>query len=233
MEYGIWLSYNNQEDAFQIPVNPESIEIKESGQGKTYDIAGLGEINVIKAPALTEISFESIFPAQDNYPFIVNNKYVSKSFRTDTGLLVHPYVNYLKKWMETKRPIRFVFTGSTFDINLPVSIEQFEWKEVAGSLGDIEYKLGLKKYVFYAAKKALIVQSSETEKQTVMQTQEPPRPVEKETPKTYTLVSGDSLWKVAKKVLGDGSRWKEIQILNNITDAQLGKLPIGMVLRLP
>ena len=219
-EYGIYLSYNNQEVVRRLPVNPESIEVREKGQGQTYDITALGEINVIKNPKLTEISFESIFPATW-YPFVVGR----------TLLEPFEYVDTIKGWMKTKRPIRFTFTGSTIDINMAVSIEQFDWKEVAGSPGDIEYKIALKKYVFYAAKKVVVVQSSPN--QTVLQTQTPPRPIEKETPKTYTLLSGDTLWKVSKKVLGDGSRWKEIQTLNNITDAQLKSLAVGMVLKLP
>lgn len=33
--------------------------------------------------------------------------------------------------------------------------------------------------------------------------------------KTYTVVKGDSYWKIAEKILGNGSRYKEIQALNN------------------
>lgn len=39
--------------------------------------------------------------------------------------------------------------------------------------------------------------------------------------------------KIAKRELGDGSRWKEIQKLNGLTDAQLKTLKIGSVLKLP
>ena len=62
-DYGIWLSYNNQEEGFQIPVNPENIEISDGINSKTYDVAGLGEINVIKDQKLTEYSFSGFFPA--------------------------------------------------------------------------------------------------------------------------------------------------------------------------
>lgn len=68
--YGIELSFSNYADSFLIPVNPDTIEIKESGDGKSYTVAGLGEINVIKAPKLTEISFSGIFPAY-RYPFVI------------------------------------------------------------------------------------------------------------------------------------------------------------------
>lgn len=222
-KYGIWLSYNNQEEGFQIPVNPGSIEISESGQGKTYNIENLGEINVIKNPKLSEYAFSGIFPSTD-YPFV----------STDTLLTPKTYVDYILKWMATKMPIRFVFTGKSFDINEAVSIEKFDWKETAGRNGDIEYNLKLKKYVFYYPKKITLVQQSTTTITTpVIQKDKPKRANEKEIPETYTLVSGDTLWKVAKKILDDGSKWKEIQSHNDIPDSKLKSLSIGTVLKIP
>lgn len=64
------MGFNNQEDAIRLPVNPETLEIKESGDGKSYTIIDLGEINTIAYPKLTEITIESIFPAQ-RYPFVL------------------------------------------------------------------------------------------------------------------------------------------------------------------
>jgi hypothetical protein len=145
------------------------------------------------------------------------------------------YVEYIMKWWETKRPIRFIFVGgnayvggdghTVAEINTPASIEGFEWKEVAGSPGDIQYALQLKEYRFYAARKVQPTGAAQTAAQT--------RPDDRVPPRTYTLVAGDNLWKVAQKVLGDGSRWREIQRLNGITDAQIRSLPVGMVLKLP
>lgn len=222
-EYGIWLSWNNQQEGFQIPINPGSIEMSDGSNSTTYDVVGLGEINVIKNPKLTTFSFESIFPARA-YPFIT----------ASVVLQPYEYVDMIKRWMETKRPIRFVFTGASFDINEAVSIERFDWKEVAGSNGDIEYTLTLKKYVFYSAQRVNVAtrQTGTTTTQ-VIQKGKKPRQNDRQTPKTYTLAPGENLWTVAKKVLGDDAKWREIQQLNGISDAQLKQLPVGMVLKLP
>jgi LysM domain len=221
--YGIWLSFNNQQEGFQIPINPGEIAMLDGSNGATYDIVELGEINVIKSPKLTPFSFSSIFPAQE-YPFISSS----------VVLEPYEYVNMIKRWMETKWPIRFVFTGSSFDINEAVSIEKFDWKEVSGGNGDIEYSLQLKKYVFFSAQRVSVttrqIGSSET---VVIEKGSKPRQNDRQPPKTHTLAPGENLWSVAKGELGDDSQWREIQKLNGISDAQLKSLPVGMVLKMP
>lgn len=108
-EYGIFLGFNNQAEAFRLPVNPETLEIKESGDGKSYTIIDLGEINTIAYPKLTEITIESIFPAQ-RYPFVlVQEDGLKRPFE---------YVELIKKWMTSRRPIRFVFSGVSYTDDL-------------------------------------------------------------------------------------------------------------------
>lgn len=48
---------------------------------------------------------------------------------------------------------------------------------------------------------------------------------------TYTVVEGDSLSAIAKKMLNDINRWPEIQKLNNIVDPN--KIKPGQVLKMP
>lgn len=47
---------------------------------------------------------------------------------------------------------------------------------------------------------------------------------------TYTVQAGDSLWAIAQKQLGNGSRWQEIAQLNGLTSTTI---QIGQVLKLP
>lgn len=49
-------------------------------------------------------------------------------------------------------------------------------------------------------------------------------------PKTYTVKKGDSLWKIAASILGNGTRWKEIQKANGLTSATIHP---GQVLKIP
>lgn len=47
---------------------------------------------------------------------------------------------------------------------------------------------------------------------------------------TYTVVKGDSLWKIASKLLGKGSRYTEIKTLNGLKS---NTIKIGQVLKIP
>lgn len=220
-DYGIWLSFNNEKEGFQLPENPPEIEIKDSSNNTTHHINGIGEINVIKDPNLSEFTFSGTFPAV-SHPFIV----------AQTLLKPNKYKNYILKWKKSKKPIRFIFTGSTFDINTLASIEDFTWKEVGGAVGDIEYTLTLKKYVSYGPKK-IKIKTKSTSKKKVVEKKAKPRPDNRVQTKVYKLVKGDSLWKVAQKFLGTGTRWPEIQKLNKIPTSKLRKLPIGLAVKIP
>ncbi len=52
-------------------------------------------------------------------------------------------------------------------------------------------------------------------------------------PRTYTVVSGDSLSKIAKNLLGDANRWGEIHQLNADTVKNPNAIHPGQVLKIP
>jgi nucleoid-associated protein YgaU len=51
--------------------------------------------------------------------------------------------------------------------------------------------------------------------------------------RSYTVVAGDSLSKIAKKLLGDSNRWKEIHQLNADTVKNPNLIHPGQVLKIP
>ncbi len=223
-DYSIELSFNNRAVVFQIPVLPEEIEIEGEGDGEEHNVAGLGWINAIDAPKLKVISFSGVFPAD------MSDAIPSKGFDAPAD-----YIRRLEDWMTKKKPIRFIYISQGLKINIPVSIEEFNYKEVGGAPGDFEYTLTLKEYVFYSAKKVTIAKTSAASagKKKQAATTKPKRPDERAKAKTVKVKSGDSLWTIAKAHLGDGSRYKEIMKLNNITEAQAKKLKVGTVIKLP
>ncbi|MEK4854785.1 LysM peptidoglycan-binding domain-containing protein [Paenibacillus sp. FSL H7-0756] len=228
--YSIELSFNNRAVWFEIPVLPEEIEISGEGDGETYSITDLGQINVIKAPVLKTIQFESFFPAIP--PGGTVPSYVSSANWGQPA----DYIQLIEDWMNKRKPIRFIFTSLSLKINIAASIEIFNYKEMAGRPGDFEYELELKEYVFYAAKKVTLKTTptaSATGTKTTAKKEPAKRADERAKPKTATVKAGDTLMKIAKRELGDGGWWKEIQKLNGLTDAQLKTLKIGSVLKLP
>ena len=53
---------------------------------------------------------------------------------------------------------------------------------------------------------------------------------ERVTPKTYTVKKGDTLWDIACRYYGDGTKWGTIAAKNGVADPR--KLQIGKVLTL-
>ena len=60
-----------------------------------------------------------------------------------------------------------------------------------------------------------------------------PAPVGEAVTRTYTVVAGDSLSKIAKKIYGDGRRWKEIFEANKDTIKNPDLIHPGQVLKIP
>ena len=48
-----------------LPVPPPSMNTRINGKNKTINLINEGEVNLIKAPGLTEISFEFLLPTAD------------------------------------------------------------------------------------------------------------------------------------------------------------------------
>ncbi|KQL37123.1 LysM peptidoglycan-binding domain-containing protein [Psychrobacillus sp. FJAT-21963] len=225
MTRGIYLSVKNDSEGFRLPVNPEEVEVVIKGDGEGFKIAKLGSINIPKDVELEEFPLESFFPAQD-YHFLV------AEFREPIF-----YIEKLKRWQKQKLPVRYIFVEGSFTINEMTTIESFTYKETFGS-EDVPFKLSLKKYVPFGPKKMEIkkpkaVKGVTTNKPAVVKKNTPPRQNSKPQPQTYSLVKGDSLWKVAQKFLDNGNRFDEIAKLNGIKASDYRKLPIGLKLKLP
>ncbi|WP_291579563.1 LysM peptidoglycan-binding domain-containing protein [Clostridium sp. UBA6640] len=219
--YKMYLGINDGEEGFILPVLPEKIEINEDGDNETFNVINLGEVNTINRPKLSEISFESYFPLNRG-PYVSSEELFSPGF----------YINKIREWRDKKQKIRFIFTGgSPLELNDLFIIESFKLSEKGGEVGDIYYSIELKRYRPYAAKKVVIVTKQNAKDKATAVKAKPPRPVEKPKQKTHTVVSGDTLWHIAKRYLGDGARYPEIAKLNNIQNPNL--IYPGQVFKIP
>ena len=64
-------------------------------------------------------------------------------------------------------------------------------------------------------------------------TAKPATPPPAAQPRTYTVQKGDSLWKIAKHVYGNGAEWKRIHEANKDTIEDPDLIQPGWVLRIP
>ena len=95
MDIGFFIKYNNQ--AVQLPVNPEKVEVKYSGNNSTTEIIQLGEINLLKNRKLAEISFSSFFPQEDWFPAVrTRGRFKTPDF----------YKEFFEGIQEDKKPCR-------------------------------------------------------------------------------------------------------------------------------
>jgi len=218
--------YDNDENSnFTLPIAPESFKTKVGNKNSTIELISLGEFNIIKKIGLREFSFKILLPRSQLLSELPENEF-------------HEPIFYLSKFREIKaaaKPIRFKITrilpdgNIIFPGNVLVSFENYSVEENAGEEGDYWVDIELKEYRnIDAIITELTGKTDGNGNQTA--TQETQRNT-KENAKAYIVQLGDSLWKIAKRELNDGSRYKEVAELNNIQDPN--RLTIGMVLQLP
>lgn len=188
-----------------LPITPSEITIKVGSNNKTITLINEGEINILKSPSLTEISFDARFPMR-KYPY-------SRS----TGTF-ESWWEKIKNLKENRKSFRFIVarrtpSGSrTWDTNFLVALEDFEIKESADEGDDVIISFNLKQYKQYSTKTVKLPTSKPNTTSTSTETRDTNNKTS--TSKTYTVVSGDCLWNIAKKFYGSGSKYTIIYNAN-------------------
>lgn len=187
-----------------LPVTPSAMKIKINNRNKTLVLINDGEINTLRQPGLSDISFSALLPSV-KYPFSNGNGQVET------------YLNQLEQLKNSCKPFQFRVIrqglgalSSRLESKLQVSLESYEIVEDAEKYGfDVMVDINLKQYRNYASK--IITFNTETQTATeTTQRDTSTAPAEK----TYTVQNGDCLRSIAKKMLGDENRWKELYEAN-------------------
>lgn len=195
METDIYIKALDGSGEIQVPWLPNSFSFSVNGaRMASYDILDAGEIRVPNGRNLRSFAWSSIFPGEghSNLPFL-------------RGDWVDPrtYQGILSRWYQNGTPLRLLMTGTP--INHDVYLEDYS-VEYAGGYGDYSYS------VSFIEKRDLTIKGS-TPDATTASTTTASKPATS-TAKTYKIKSGDTLWGIAQKELGSGSKYSIIYSLN-------------------
>lgn len=211
-----------------MPITPSKVTVKINNQNKTMTLINGEEINILKAAGLSDVSFELVLP-QVSYPFS-NGGAQSVAY----------YLSLFERLKVSKTPFQFILNrqkpgGGMFHYtNLTVGLETYEITDDAGEGFDVKVKINLKQYRAYGTK-TVTVQPAKTSGGTATATvRAAPRPTTTATKAaTYTVKSGDCLWNIAKKQLGNGADYTKIYNLNKDKIKNPNLIYPGQVLTLP
>lgn len=133
---------------------------------------------------------------------------------------------------DSREPVQFTLSGSDLDINTQMGVEDFSYDERFGAVGDIYYSIKLSEWKDYSPRR-LILSDSGT-KTAAAETPKERGGATPVVPKTYTVVRGDSLWAISKRLYGSGSKWTDIYSANKGTiGANPNKIYPGQVFTIP
>lgn len=222
------MAYKMYLDGVLMPLTPSKVKVKINNQNKTLTLINGEEINILKEAALTDISFDLVLP-QVSYPFSNGG---AQSAQT--------YLNLFERLKVGKQPFQWILNRSRpngaalFYSNLTVGLEDYQITDDAKEGLDIGVSIKLRQYRAFGTKTVKLTPAP-TPSQPATATVEPPPRETSNAPKqsTYTVKAGDCLWNIAKKELGNGSRYTEIANLNKDKIKTPNLIYPGQVLILP
>ena len=198
----------NDSNVLRFPVTPSEVICETSANISTESVNDLGNVSLFSGVELKSIPIDSFFPNK-NYSFCTYNN-IEKPYEL---------VRKLETWQNNGTKLRYIVSdGYT---NIPVMINSFTYQEQDGT-GDVYFSLSLIEYKEIKLNKTSSVDSSNsTNNATNRPTENAPKPSGEN--KTHKVVKGDSLWSIAQKYYGDGSKYTKIKEANKDKYTSLSK----------
>lgn len=201
--YQFWL------DNEVMPISPADMKIKVANNNKTITLINDGEVNILKRPGLSKITFGLLLP-NVKYPFstYINGFKPAKYFLANFERLKNSLKPFNFKVIRTESGNK----AAAFDSDFTVSLEAYDIIEDASKYGlDVFVNITLLQYKGYVTK-TITFQDEGGVRVGMLQSERDnsAKPVIN----VYVVKANDSLWNIAKLNLGSGERHSEIYSLN-------------------
>lgn len=187
-KYRMYFNYDNDKKVYVVPVLPEKIKVASKGKVTSIDIDSFGEVLHKGRRDAMVISFTSFFPAVYGANYCAC---LPREFK-DPG----QWHAWMLDLQEAAKPCHFVLEGSPFAINMYADITSYTGTEEGGDVGTITYTVELKEH----RKPTVSTYRKKSKGKAAKKTTSGKRISNNSKPKTYTVVSGDCLSVIAKKL---------------------------------
>lgn len=193
MLYEIWL------DDFRFPVRQTELNVYEENDIASVTIDGFGEISKTTNMKLRTFEISSFFydPTKPKPSYAIPYTRTINTME-DINWFLHDI-------QRGNKVVPFKIFG--MDIDTTVQISKYEWISKDGT-GDMYYNITL-------------IECKEPTINEVKENRDKEVNPEIENVQTHTVKSGDTLYNIAKKYYGDGSRYMEIAEKNGIANPDL------------
>ena len=198
----------NDSNVLRFPVTPSEVICETSANISTESVNDLGNVSLFSGVELKSIPIDSFFPNKD-YSFCTYNN-IEKPYEL---------VRKLETWQNNGTKLRYIVTDTY--TNIPVMINSFTYQEQDGT-GDVYFNLSLVEYKEIKLNKTSSSDNSNSNNNAANRpTENAPKPNGEN--KTHKVVKGDSLWSIAQKYYGDGSKYPKIKEANKSKYPSLSK----------
>nr|DAD63556.1 MAG TPA: tail assembly protein [Caudoviricetes sp.] len=226
------MGYEFKLDKILLPVPPSSFQYSIKGNNKKINSINEGELLILKKAKLSELSFEFMLP-NVRYPFAV---YENNSFRN-----AKYFLDEIEKLKVAKKPFNFIIDRSRpdgsnlYDYKEKVVIDDYTLKEGANQGLDVMVSIKLTQYRAGAFNtiKLKVDKKGKKKIKTKKKRQTHNAPMSDNKTKSYKVSKGDSLWLIAKKFYGDGSKYKKIKEANKSKLKRGNMIFSGQILTIP
>lgn len=240
------MSYYFYIDSMMLPVPPAKMSVKIKGKNKTVNLINEGEVNIIKTPGLTEISFDARLPNRA-YPYADYNSSLFNSItssvierisgqRSSFGFKRAAYFMEQFEQMKTSQtPVRLVICRMSgpftmlFDTNMLVTLESYSIEEDAvRDSTDVTCPLKFKQYKPYGTKECEVTTDEDgTQHLRVKET----RPaIGKTIPKAIQISHQKSVWEAVKGISNGSLDWRSVMSTNGLSNP--ADVAVGTILNL-
>lgn len=196
--------YNaNTGESLTLPLNPETTDLPNSREIRTYNILNFGEVSVSGYKELKRITLTNILPENNTTWALLASMIKQLEYKSYTPVEAMEMIN---KWIDNDEVIRVIISGylnTEFKIEKHVSQIKESVSDIGYSIDLVEYKDPTKISTPFIAEKSNLVQLKE-------------RAINKYVPAQLTGKTGQTIYKIAK--LTYGGKFNELAKLNAITN---------------